>query len=670
MTEPKPRSEQPRTHWYGELTGDALVPLALYLAGLWLCRSALAGVFPEGDDVPFHLARAAFGFREIFGRGHIDGWSPLFGAGSQNFLLYGPGVSLLFSAVKVGSFNALNDNHAFALVMCLSYASIGPAGWFMARSAGLGRRAAGLTGAAVMAVSIAFSVGLAGIFDLGLVANGIAAPLWCVGVGFFLRTLFDRKRRDQVGLAVAMVAMAITHIPTLTSFTLTAVILGLFAFPRLRSRGAVGRRLAWTAGVTLGLVAWWLIPLALDHDPRQPLSDWATPPWGQRLEELASGRFGLSHWLALVVMLGFVGVLVQPWPGRSPSWNTRLGTGLIMSGPLLMAAAFILQSRFPDDVALKTLPNRSSGYVLFLLILPAAQGWSRFWERVSAPVRRALANTDRVRIIGGLPVLVALAALVVHPTLIPSHELATNRAVYPEGVVSLAVALRADMAPQSRFVFAQDDELRNSFGIPHPEMWIGRLARRNSAADLGGSSVSWFDNYIVDRVWTSDWATIAPVFARAGVTHLIVGPAYQATMSLHPEYVEVFHNEYASIYRRVAQKGYPAPSALVTTTAPADVTLVHSEPERYRWKKRSRAGVDATLGIGYAEKWTARFNGRAVPLYRQSDGLLSLRIPPGTGTLDVSFERGIGDWFGGVVTVATMVALAALWRDRRRRADA
>ena len=73
-----------------------LVPLALFLLGMWLTRHVWGGVAPEGDDLPYHLSRAQFGWSSIFRAGHLDGWMPRFGAGSQAFLLYGPGLAIVF----------------------------------------------------------------------------------------------------------------------------------------------------------------------------------------------------------------------------------------------------------------------------------------------------------------------------------------------------------------------------------------------------------------------------------------------------------------------------------------------------------------------------------------------------------------------------------------------
>ncbi len=650
-------TEQPKA---SPRAGNFILPLALFVVGMWLCHHALSGALPEGDDVPYHLARSAFGYRQIFGRGHLDGWAPLFGAGSQNFLLYGPGVSFLFTIVKLLSLNSLDDVHAFALVMCLAYASIGPAAWFMARAVGLRRRASGLVGAAAMTVSIPFSIGIAGTFDLGLVANGVAAPMFCLGVGFLMRSLFDRRRSDRVGLAVSVAGMAVTHIPTVTTFAITAVILVAFSWPRLERRLSLAGGLGATALVSLGLAAFWVLPLIVHHDPRQPLADWGTPGWGQRVEELASGRFAFTYWPAALVMAGFVGVLVQPWPGRSPSWRTRLGTGLLVAGPMLMAISFMLRAQFPDQVALNILPNRSSGYVVLLIILPAAQGWSRLWERLTAIPRRALSGIDRFELLGAVPVAAALLAIVLQPGIIGAHELATSRRAYPLGVTTLAALLRADMAPHARFAFAQDDAFRVSFGIPHPEMWIARLAGRNTVADLGGNSVSSYNNFIVDHIWDTDWDTVASVLARSGVTDLVVAPSRRTAMLAHDGYTEVAHNGFGAIYRRVRDPGHPAPDSLLTTNEAADLSLHKADPEDLRWSKQSDAAIDVTVGVGWFEKWTATFRGATVPLTPTSDGLIAAHLPRGTGTFELAYERDAADWIGPLLTLATIIGLVTV----------
>ena len=48
------------------------------LVGFILVRRVLVGGLPEGDDAPYHVAKNAFAFTEIFARGHLDGWGPTF----------------------------------------------------------------------------------------------------------------------------------------------------------------------------------------------------------------------------------------------------------------------------------------------------------------------------------------------------------------------------------------------------------------------------------------------------------------------------------------------------------------------------------------------------------------------------------------------------------------
>jgi hypothetical protein len=255
----------------------------------------------------------------------------------------------------------------------------------------------------------------------------------------------------------------------------------------------------------------------------------------------------------------------------------------------------------------------------------------------------------------------------VQPSIIPFQQLATNRPFVPPGVASLAAALRREVPPQGRFAFAHEDEFRRSFDIPHPEMWIARLSGRNTVVDLGGNSVSWFDNFIVDHVWDTNWDTVSARLSRAGVTHLLVSPDRRSTMRAHTDFAEVFHNAFGAIYRRLPIEGHPSPASLAATTGAADIELRHAAPESYEWAKGSDAPVDVTLGIGYFEKWAASFDGRELTPFRTLDGLLGVHLPAGTGTLHVRFERDAGDWVGALVTLATLIALIGATRRRRRR---
>ena len=268
-----------------------------FVAGAYATRASVARPVLVGDDVPYHLLRVRFGLHELFLRGRLDGWSPIFGAGSQHFLVYGPGLTLGFAVVKAVTLGQLSDARSLAVLAWLTFAAIGPAMFYLARSLRLPTLHAGLAGLGALAVSVPFGVGVSGTFDIGLLAHGAAAPLATVALGLVVRCVDDRRWRPAL-LGATVALLVLTHPASAVMFGLSTIIVLPFAARGRRLASIVGR-LARPVGIAGGLAAFWWIPLALRHSPMQPSPTWPTPTLPERLCCHHSIRSQWSRWARL-----------------------------------------------------------------------------------------------------------------------------------------------------------------------------------------------------------------------------------------------------------------------------------------------------------------------------------------------------------------------------------
>lgn len=657
-----------------------LVPLALFLLGMWLTRHVWGGVAPEGDDLPYHLSRAQFGWSSIFRAGHLDGWMPRFGAGSQAFLLYGPGLAIVFSALRVVTFGLISDGAAMAVIMTVSYAAAGPGVWWVARSLRMSHLASGLAGVVGLCVSVPFGVGIAGTFDLGLVANQLAVPMFLAALGLVLRlvgsTLGDshepvparQRRRLALGAGLVIAAVVVTHPGTAVTLALTLAI----TVPFVLLHHHAPWQPAFEGLLETGIVAvvastWWLVPIAMDHEPRAPLSDWGTPPLWTRINQVVTGKLVFTAPIAAIVALAVAVLLVQLTVPKARVWRQGLGPGIALTPIILLLAGFAIRNRWGASAdAASTLPNRSLGYIGLLLALPAGLFVAEAGATAFRGVRRATWL---------LPAAAVLLAL--QPTLIPASETARDVPEMPPAITAVSKALAADMPPWSRFVFAQENGFRASFGIVHPEFWIAWEARRNTVTDLGGNSVSPFDNYLQDHIFDGYFTDVPTRLANAGVTHLLVGPTDLPKMS-GPEWVEwhlVWSGSGTSMFRRTAPVGQPAADSQITTSAPSDIKLTRYGAERLVWSKNGGPATDAVIAIAAFRKWHVRVDGQELPTSATrantsgagGEGLIRVHLPAGSATIEATFERTWGDYAGVVVTLAGAVALVGGWWKRRRR---
>lgn len=655
-----------------------LVPLALFLLGMWLTRHVWGGIAPEGDDLPYHLSRAQFGWSSIFRTGHLDGWSPRFGAGSQAFLLYGPGLAIVFSALRVVTFGLISDGAAMAVIMTVSYAAAGPGVWWVARSLRMSQLASGLAGLAGLCVSVPFGVGIAGTFDLGLVPNQLAVPMFLGALGLILRicgsTLGDspeplpqrHRHRMALGAGLLIASTVVTHPQSAVALALTLVFAVPFVLLHHNARWQPALEgLVETGIVTIVASTWWLVPLAVDHEPRAPLSDWGTPPFWTRVNELVTGKLLFTSPIAALVTVAVAVLLVQLSTPRSRVWRQGLGPGVVLTPIFLLLAGFAIRNRWGAgaDVA-SSLPNRLVGYIGLLLALPLGL----FLAEAGATALRGARRATWL-----LPAAVVIVAI--DPNLIHASNAARDVPAMPPAVTAVSKALSADMEPWSRFAFAQENGFRGSFGILHPEFWIAWEARRNTVGDLGGNAVSPFDNYLQDHIFDGYFTNAPRRLADAGVTHLLVGPTDLPKMSA-PEWSEwklVWSGGGTSMFRRTAPAGQPAADSQITTSAPSDIRLTRYGPERLVWSKRGGPATDAVIAVAAFRKWHVRVDGQEIPSSATArpstgggEGLITVHLPAGSAEIEATFERTWSDYAGLVVTVAGALALIWGWWTRRR----
>jgi len=515
---------------------------------------------------------------------------------------------------------------------------------------------------------------------LGLVAHQVAVPLFLAAVGLVLRivgsTLGDsaeavplrQRRRLALAAGLVLAAVVVTHPATAVTLALTLIV--TIAFVLLHHHAPwqpAIEGLVETGIVAVVAATWWLVPVAIDHEPRAPLSDWGTPPLMTRLNEVVTGKLVFTAPVAALVSIAVAVLIVQLTVPRARVWRQGLGPGIVLTPIVLLLAGFAIRNRWGASAdAASTLPNRSLGYIGLLLALPTGLFVAEAGTTALRGARRAAWL---------LPVAAVIVAL--SPGLIHASASAKDVPTMPPAVKAVSKALAADMPPWSRFVFAQENGFRASFGIVHPEFWIAWEAERNTVTDLGGNSVSPFDNYLQDHIFDGYFSDVPNRLANAGVTHLLVGPTDLPKMS-GPEWADwhvVWSGDGTSIFRRTSPAGQPAADAQITTSAPSDVKLTRYGSERLVWSKSGGPATDAVIAVAAFRKWHVRVDGQEIPSSAgarntsgtSGDGLVRVRLPAGSATIEATFERTWGDYAGVLVTLAGAMVLVGGWWRRRRR---
>jgi hypothetical protein len=649
-----------RKRWWEGISPTVVGCAVAVVLALWSTAGAWGGRPPHGEDVMSYLVRADFALPHLVAHGRLDGWFPRFYLGYQEFLFNGPGVAWSMGVARGVTLGALSNTGALKVVGVVSFAALPTAMAFLARSLGLGRLAAGIAAVLSLLVSSQFGPGLQGLYAVGLVSHQLGAPLFCLALGALLRVPRDTRWRWVLLAAVSLAALAITH---LISVMILAAVFPLLAFGLRREH--LGRaaltRFAVTGVLAAALAAWWLIPAVVHRDLRGEVATWATPPFGDRIDAIVSGRILFRPYTVWIVVAGWVYGLVRV--RRRPFALVLVATPLVF-----LVLAHWAASRWPDNEIAMQLANRGLGYAGLLAILPLSAG-------IAAGARLARRRLSRWRGAGPAAVVAAMlvaVAVVVSP-LGPERGAASEFEPPVPQLQHAAVVLRRDVPDGARFVTQREypgEVLRT--GVLLPPTWLARASGRGSLNGWNLESSSTPEPDLEPDLYLGRRRadTQADVLSRLGVSHVVTtGDPFADALAESDRFELVWREPPIAIFAIRPRAGQPDPAALVATAAPATARLRRADPERLRIRVDASAATPATVAVAWSPKWDGRVDGRPVELGHTADGLISVRLPAGRSTLELDYGPDGWDRLGVGISVLTVVALfafgaLALWRRR------
>ena len=627
--------------------------------GLWVTAGAWGSRPPAGDDVMALLIRADFGLSELAGRGKVDGWSPRFITGYEHFLFYGPGFTWLVGLVRVFTLGALSLTGALKVVAVGSYIAMSPAAAFLARSAGLTKRAAGVAAVLVLAVNNPFGIGLSGTFTIALLPHQVAGTAFCLAFGSALRSVTDSRKRWVVLLGCSLAAAVVTHLITTAVLALFLLMALPTVFATERPRLVVGAvaRLGIGGAIAAALSAFWLVPYVAHFGERGVVPAWATPAVGTRLSDIFAGRILLGPWLAWVVAAGLV------YGGWRVVSSRRWALALLLAPPLFFVVTHTLASRFPGIELSPQLANRGLGYagliaVLSLAALLADAAGLLPWRYAGTAVALGVA----VMLVVVIPDLDrGVASQMPEPSPVMSDAAAAVRSAVPEG---------------ARFATERDwpAEIGRT-GVSHPDFWLAWHARRDTLNIFGLElSPSPGAGSEAERIGKKSAEESADALARLGVSHVVtVKPETAPVLEQSGRFRVRWRREFMAVFEVVPSLGQPSPSSLISVPAGSSATASRRTrgAEDMTFTVESHDRVPVTIAVGWSEKWRAEVDGEPTPLRRTADGLLRMNVDGGRHRIVLTFHRDGWNRAGIVISALTVVGgttcLLLAWARRRLR---
>ena len=652
-------SQRAATRWRPEIAG-AVVGAAI---AVWSTAGAWGGRPPAGEDVTAHLVRLDFGISHLVAHGRLDGWFPNFYLGYQEFLFNGPGLNWCVALVRAFTFGELSNAGALKVIGIASFAALPAAVAFLARSLGLGHRAAGLAAVLSLVVSNVFGLGLQGLYIVGLIPHQVGAVFFCVALGALLQMLDDDRPRWAVLAAVALVALAVTH---LISVMILAVLYPLCVMGRA-SRGRMPwrsiRRLAITAALAIGLAGWWLVPLLAHRDLRGIVATWATPPLGARLSDIAHGRILFRPYTTLLVLAGGA-------YGLSRIARRRPYAGVLLVAPIAyLVIAHTAYSQWPSNEITVQLSNRALGYLGLLAVLPLAAGLgAAVWWLGRQGLRSGFEGAPTY----AYALALAGAVVLVVSPLGPSRTVARQLADPVPAMHGAARELARVVPDGARFAMQVDYPTEiTRLGVIAPSHWLAHESGRNTLNGFNIESSNTPGPDIVPFQLSATPPTVAAdQFARYGVTHVVTStPTLAATLGASNRFGVVWQAEPLTILAVVAPSGQPSPASLVSAPAAMRARLVRAAPESLAFALDTTRPQRVTLAVAWSPKWHARIDGRALTLGHDHDRLITAGVPAGRHTLTLHFRDDSWDALGRALSVATLLGLGvwSVLRRRRRR---
>ena len=631
-------------------------PVAAWLGPLVAVAIALVVARPvwgpgpvAGEDVMFHLLRAEVGI-DLLLDGRLDAWFPRFYLGHQTYIVYGPGLSWAIALVRGLTFGLLSTTGAQKVVAVGAFAALPPCVAFLARSYGLGRRAAGFAAVLGLLVSSVFGPGIEGLFLVGLQSHQLGAIFFCLALGALVRVPVDDRASWMVLGAVALALLAITHTISL-AVLLVVLPLSLAVLPLTDHVTVAGLRRLLVSGLGgAGLAAFWLVPAVAHRDLRGLPATWATPSLGARVGEILDGRVLFRPWVAAIVLAAWLFGALRVW-GRK-----RYAAALLVVPVVYLVIGHYAAHRWPEDLVGTHLANRGLGYVGLIAVLPLA-------ALVAATTRRLVAWDRRADV-----VLVLGAGVVAFATLGPLRNLPGEFSEPIPQLRAASVELSQLVPDGARFATQRDypDEIGRT-GVIHPETWLARASGRNLLNGVGLESslarrAPFEPNELADRPPELS----ADVMAGLGVTHVVATTDDLAeSLSASDRFRVVWRESPIAILAVQPRSGHPEPSSLVSTTVPATAHSALADPEHVEVRVRASSVTRATLAIAWSPKWHGTLDGESVDLIRGADGLIEVELPEGASALSLEYREDGWGLVGVLVTVATVLTGALLLWCRR-----
>jgi len=628
---------------------------------VWLTWGVWSPGLIANADAPRNLLRARVMEELFLPHGHVDGWSPYWCLGVQQFLFHSYGYFLVIALAHLPVAPLASLGTVFKLASVAPIVALPPATYYLARRCGASREGALAAGALSLCLGSVTGFGIRGAFSVGLLLQSVGVVGFALVWPQFLDA-FDGDRRRACIAAVGCGALLVTHfisgayllcvaggyalvlslsrrsVAPLAAYLMVSaaalLVAGHALFPSLHWSERMGPLVGWgganerlgslVAGTFFGppAIAWLGYcggVLAIVAGPRRlaglawlmvataavgvaPVMDVALPVVGNLTRMVFQPRSIPYVCLALAVLAGHaLDAALRPlwaWRARSTGESATGVMGWRVRSSKLAALVFAAIVAFSYGGELGSL----RGHV-------RTQSDLRFQRRVYY-LRTMRWLSDNAR----LPAVVAFEPAVFRMAEMGAHKLTS--------LVNLETGLYSLSGDQAELTRANHDRLLEPARIlaQQPAVFVGELRRL---------AVS----YLLLR-------------ADSLKRHLAHATGLHGVFQAGP----------VTIY--ALRRPMPWLSGRGLRVRRSDFAAEHP-----RWLVRNPTPrpLRATFAVNSHPNWRASIDGSAWPWLQTPRGLIALAVPPGSHEIALDFVRSPLERAYNWLSLASLVFLAGLW---------
>lgn len=647
-----------RKEWWLKLTAivrqvkkpENLILIATFLLAFWMLSNLWGAGLPASWDACQHYVRCLVTKNVLLSNFKIEGWSPYWYLGSQQFLFYSPFLFVLICLVNLLSFEILPLMFCYKLFYFIIFLGVPLAGYWLMRKINIPAVPSALAALGAISFSAIHGFGVAGLFVAGLMTQGFGLILFTFSIGFLMKLgSTEAKFRDVLILGLLTGLIFITHVISAFYFMFCLVI---FSITNLLNRKFFFR-LAIAMLIALAISSFQIWPTYNFIELKLPGVGWTDFNfWGA----IISGSYFSSRLVNWLALLGFIIALFS-------KHRAKITLALLAIATYLSASSTVV---IDHPIYYEAFKQRLYPYLAIYFIVFTGLFYEQALNLIEAVIERIRKIKVALKPIVYKFVVLTLVVIVGITILHKCYLLRDRVKLYSdyegprEKKFYQAFSWAKDNLPEN-IVMAMDMRMEDGLHLLNSN-FINIFGNRYNLHGESGirPGIEHFDRHF--SIW--DPERLYQFLVRYNISYVMswTSDVPQNLLKRSDLFHPVFYDDPIIIWQ-VMQHAF-----LYLDSKAVRVSKFYFSPEVIKWslKNEKKNNLIATA-VSYHPNWHLYVNGASLPLKRTHDGIMEFILPDiGDYNLELRFERTITERILYVVSAGSLLlVLFALFKIKR-----